>query len=236
MHSEELKTQLVRVTQEKNQSVELAKVALMNGAETFRKDLSESASSFRNDLRDELKKAREEWAETTKAETARREEASKAERRRWEDAAKQAEERLSETKRKLWLWGPLSLLGVALFTAALTVGLTLWLTSKGTTLALGTLQQTAAAEVADLRSQVETAKVQLNAAQMQISTSKAELAQIAAKITKEQERLETEKAKTARLTTFPARNGGIFVEVEDRAQSQIYEGRTIILAKTTPAP
>ena len=150
MNSEELKTQLVRETQAKNQSVELVRTALLNTAETFRKELSESASNLRQDFRDETKSYREELSKIQENERAK-----------WSQQLTSANEELNKVRRKLWTWGPIAMLATVFITVGLTVALTWWLTSRGTGLALTNLQQAQATNLADLRGQVETERGKL---------------------------------------------------------------------------
>jgi len=217
MNSTDLKTQLAQETQAKNQSVELARTALLSTAANFQNQLSESAANFRSDLRDEMKKARETWEESTKAE-----------RRRWEESSTRATEELERTKRKLWLWGPVALL----VTVLVTVGVTIWATTfsvqKATGLAFSELQQSEAMKVAELRSQVETAKGQ-------IAMAKTELQKTQDRIEAERQRLAEAEARQSVLTTFPGKEPGtVFVQIRSGAQTFEYQGRTLIQAATQP--
>ena len=221
MNSMDLKTQLAQETQAKNQSVELARTALLSTAANFQNQLSESAANFRSDLRDEMKKARESW-----------EESARAERRRWEESSTRATAELEQTKRRLWLWGPLALL----VTVLVTVGLTLWGTTfsveKATGLAFTELQQTEAMKVADLRSQVETARSQLKEAQERITVAKDSLSKLAAQIETEKQRLAEAQARQSRLTTYEGKLGTVFVQIRPDTKPIEYQGRTLIEAET----
>ena len=213
MNSEELKVQLVRETQAKNQSVELAKIALMNTAENFRKELTESATSYRADLRDEMKKAREAWEETTKND-----------RQKWERVARQAEARIAATKQRYIIWGSIALLLVALMTAGLTVGLTWASVDKGTGSALSHLQQIEAEKLADLRAQVVTAQNEMTAAKKTLSDLKV--------ATNKQEQLLAEaKERASHIKTMQGRNGEIFVEVAENAKIIYWNGKSIVSIK-----
>lgn len=228
MNSTDLKTQLAQETQAKNQSVELAKIALLNGAANFQQQLNESAQNYRADLRDEMKKARESWEESARAERRQLEDSTRAERRRWEESSTRATEELERTKRKLWLWGPVALL----VTVLVTVGVTIWATTfsvqKATGLAFSELQQSEAMKVAELRSQVETSRGQIAAA-------KAELQKISDKTEAERQRLAEAEARQSVLTTFPGKEPGtMFVQIRSGAQPFEYQGRTLIQAATQP--
>jgi hypothetical protein len=222
MNTEDLKKQLASETQAKSQSIELAKIALMNSATSFQRDLSESAQNFRSDLRDEMKTARDDWKKTTDAER----QAWSEERKQWETA-----------KRKVLLWGPLAVLAVVLVTASLSVAVTWIAVSKGTGMALAGLQQGETSKLADLRGQTETATKTLNEVQEVIAKQQAEaqktLAGLQQQIAEQNQILADAKARNGRLNSFAGRNGEIYVEVMPDSKPFTYQGKTLIQAKTS---
>jgi uncharacterized protein YukE len=216
MNTEDLKKQLANETQAKNQSIELAKTALMNSATSFQKDLSESAQNFRSDLRDETKKAREAWERTTEQER----QSWAEERKQWETA-----------KRKVLLWGPLALLVVVLITASLSVALTWIAVSKGTGMALTGLQQGEASKLADLRAQTETASAVLEKMHADVQTSRKTLADLQQSIEEQNKLLMQAKERSSRITNYSGQNGEIYVETWPGAQPITFQGKMLIQVK-----
>ena len=212
MNSMDLKTQLAQETKAKNQSVELATTALMTTAANWQTALSESAASFRADLRDELKKA-----------ASNMEEAVRAERQRWERAQTAAMEELEETKRRLWVWGPVAILATFLLTLGLTVGGTLWLTARGTSQAFTNMTTQEAAQLAEIRAQIATKRAELGSLEARVARETSTLAARRAEVS----------AVQARLTTYEGTNGELFVEILPTARPTQWEGRWIIQAQTT---
>ena len=210
MNQEDLKMQLVRETQAKNQSVESAKLALTNAVETLRKDFNESASNLRSDTRTEVQKTREAL-----------ESEAKRTREAFEKMIEEERQRLAAFRRKTWIMAAVLVPVVILLTVAGTLSLAWFTVSKGTTQALGTMQQSAVQDLAETRTQLTQAK--------------SESAALGVQIEEQEKRLAAEKARHDRLTTFEGDKGQtIFVAVAPDAKTQEFQGNTIIPAITKP--
>jgi predicted anti-sigma-YlaC factor YlaD len=209
MNQEDLKMQLVRETQAKNQSVESAKLALTNAVETLRKDFNESASNLRSDTRTEVQKTREAL-----------ESEAKRTREAFEKMIEEERQRLAAFRRKTWIMAAVLVPVVILLTVAGTLSLAWFTVSKGTTQALGTMQQSAVQDLAETRTQLTQAKIESAALGIQIEDEKKRLAE--------------EKARSDRLTTWLSKEGTIFVAVPPDAKTQEFQGYTVIPAITKP--
>ena len=209
MNSEELKTQLVRETQAKNQSVESAKLALTSAVESLRRDFSESAVNLRNDTRTEVQKTRESLES----------EANRT-RQAFEKMVEEERQKLGNFRRKTLIMAVILVPVVIFLTVAGTLSLTWFTVAKGTTQALSTMQQNAVQDLAETRTQLTQAKSESAALRVQIED--------------EQKRLMEEKTKRDRLMTWLAKDGNIYVAVPPDAKSLEFQGHTIIQALTKP--
>jgi hypothetical protein len=184
-------------------------LALTSAVESLRKDFSESAANLRSDTRTEVQKTREAM-----------ESEAKRTREAFEKMIEDERQKLAAFRRKTWIMAAVLVPLVILLTVAGTLSLTWFTVSKGTTQALGTMQQSAVQDLAETRTQLTQAKIESEALRIQIEDEKKRLAEA--------------KARSDRLTTWLSKEGIIYVAIPPDAKTQDFQGFTVIPAITKP--